>query len=315
MFKKNQFLNFIGVIALLVLSACASQPSSLATLPVASATQPVSTPVIADTPTPEPILTETPAQEPPTPLPTSASSLCTEPVALSASGETIAYKHVQFNVPQGLGLSFTVQECQSGIWDEGYGPNYPAHLLFKAVSPLSNNHIQPEIRVFEIPADLQAYTYPINSLDQLRQLLVDRPEPSPWYNGVANHTGEKYIDSLSASGVRGIVEYSQDIFFWTNNYVQYVYNGLTADGRYFISANFPLNAPFLMDIQSSDPLTNTNPNAIPISGWSADFTQAGKIIEEYNQEALRRFSESSPTDFTPSLDLYDQLVASFTVSQ
>jgi hypothetical protein len=241
------------------------------------------------------------------------SAECTEPVELSPTGETFSYKHVQFTVYQSLGFNFTVQECQAGIVDEGWNSFYPAHLVFKSNSTLPNHHIQPEIRVFEIPDDPQSYTYPLNSLDELQQVLEERTEPSPWFRGVALHTGEQYLDSHYGIGVRAIVEYLQDRFFWTNNYLQYVYHGLTDDGRYFIIASFPLQAPFLMDIQGAALRTNTNPQAIPISGWSDDYVHEGKIIDEYNQEVLRLFEEPYLADLRPEIGVYDFLVESLQI--
>ena len=86
-----------------------------------------------------------------------------------------------------------------------YSPVYPAHLLFKAESPLPNNIVQPEIRVYEVPGDPQAYTYPLNSIAELQHVLDEQPEPSPWYAGVALHTGEKYLDFHDGIGVRAMV--------------------------------------------------------------------------------------------------------------
>jgi WD40 repeat protein len=319
MHRNTQILTLITVLASLAITACVPPSSSRGTVTdppamvVVDATQEPVTPLPGKTATPEPQITKTPTHQPVTPTASIEAAKCTEPVDIISVGEIFSYKHVQFTVYQSLGFNFTVQECQAGVLDEGWNPYYPAHLVFKSTSTLPNHHIQPEIRVFEIPEDPQSYTYPLNSLDDLHQVLEERTEPSPWFNGVALHTGEQYLDSHYGLGVRAVVEYFQDPYFWINNYLQYVYHGLTDDGRYFIIASFPLQAPNLMDLQNADPRTNTNPDAIPIPGWPADYAQQDKIVEAYNQEVLRQFEATYFADLRPELGVYDFLVESIQV--
>jgi hypothetical protein len=161
---------------------------------------------------------------------------------------------------------------------------------------MKNNVVQPEIRIFEVPDNPEAYTYPLNSLDELKRALEERTQPPTWFDKVALHTGEEYLDSHYGIGVRAVVEYLQDPFIWTNNNLQYVYNGLTDDGRYFVSASFPISAPYLMDIQGADPLTNTNPDAIPLPNWPEDYETQRKVIDEYNQQVLHRFETTYQAD-------------------
>lgn len=310
--RKTYFPPLLFALAIFALTACTSQISNPVTETASSTTQSSATrtsatPTLAVTQTPEPQETSTPSA----PIETAA---CTGPIELTPDGDTISYKDVQFKLDPDLGFEFTVQECEAGIEDSPWGPQlYPAHLVFRSDSPLLNNFVQPEIRVYMVSGDLESYTYPLNSIDELQQMLDERPEPSPWFSGLALHTGEKYLDSHYATGVRGIVEVIQDPFFWTNNYLQYAYHGLTDDGGHFISASFPLSAPFLMDIQGPDPLTNTNPNAIPVQSWPASYEQQREIIDAYNLEVLSRFEGSSPYDFTPNFELYDALLMSLQV--
>jgi WD40 repeat protein len=323
MFRKAHFLNFLIVPALLAFAACAQQQPSanVGKAPTATETQeaiPVATQE-STKPTPtasaaaEPQETAISTQKSAMPAPSVKIAACSEPVQLTPAGETFTYKHVQFTVYQSLGFNFTAQECEEGfVGDEG-GPYYPAHLLFRAESPMKNNVVQPEIRIFEVSDNLEAYTYPLNSLDELKRALEERAEPPTWFDKVALHTGTEYLDSHYGIGVRAVVEYLQDPFIWTNNDLQYVYNGLTDDGRYFVSASFPISAPYLMDIQGSDPLTNTNPDAIPVPNWPEDYEAQRKVIDEYNQQVLHRFETTYLADLRPELGVYDFLVESVQV--
>jgi len=314
MLRKILFPNLLILLTMLFIAGCAPLTPNSGEVTNASVTPETTASLLSLTETPAPRVTEASIQASPTPTSINGTDTCSEPVELSAPDEIVSYKYVRFRVDDRLGFHFTVQECEAGAEDGPMGSQvYPPHLVFKSVSPLENNLVQPELRIYQVTGDMQSYTYPLNSLAELQQILAERPEPSPWYAGVALHTGEQYLDSHYDIGVRALVEYHQDIFFWINNDLQYTYNGLTDDGRYFISASFPLNAPFLMDIQDSDPLTNTNPDAITISGWPDDYEQQGMIIADYNQEAIRRFEGASPADFTPVYDWYDDLVQSLQI--
>jgi hypothetical protein len=323
MFRKAQFLNFLIIPALLALAACSQQKptANVGSAPIATQTQeaqPVTTqeptkPTPTAVATGEPQETAISTQEPAMPTPSASIAACSEPVQLTPDEETFTYKHVQFTVYQSLGFNFTAQECEEGFVQAEGGPYYPAHLVFRAESPMKNNVVQPEIRIFEVPDNPEAYTYPLNSLDELKLALDERAEPPAWFDEVALHTGEAFLDSHYGIGVRAVVETLQDPFIWTNNYLQYVYNGLTDDGRNFVSASFPISAPYLMDIQDSDPLTNTNPDAIPLPNWPGDFEAQRKVIDEYNQQVLDRFETTYHADLRPELGVYDFLVESVQV--
>jgi hypothetical protein len=169
--------------------------------------------------------------------------------------------------------------------------------------------------VYEVVGDMQNYVFPLNVLDALQTKVTQRPEPVTWFNSAPLHSRQSYISFASGSGVRGIVQYMQDRFFYTNNGLTYEFNGLTQDGRYFVSVHFPLDVPFLMELSGPDPLTNMNPQAITIPGWTNDYQQQAPIVEAYNTEALRRLEQMSDQDSLPNITLLDTLVQSIKVNK
>lgn len=106
------------------------------------------------------------------------------------------------------------------------------------------------------------------------------------------------------------MEYSQDLFFFTNNGLLYEYDGLTDDSHLYVNLRYPVAVPFLMDTEHSDPNTNINPQAIAIPEWTSDYEQRGKIIDAYNKEALKRLEGMKASDFTPNLEAIDALIES-----
>ena len=116
--------------------------------------------------------------------------------------------------------------------------------------------------------------------------------------------------------MRGLVQYMQDFFFFTNNGLIYEFQGLTQEGRHFIHVRYPVSVPFLMELDGFTlPPNNINPSAIAIAAWTDDYEQQRKVIEAYNNEALQRFKQMSDSEVFPNLALLDQLVRSIQISQ
>ena len=179
-----------------------------------------------------------------------------------------------------------------------------------------NVDFPPEIRVYEVTGDLQNYLFPLNELDDLRQALEQRPEPVTWFQRSPLHTHQAYLEFAEGAGVRGLLQYMQDYFFFTNNGLIYEFQGLTRDGRYFISVRYPVSVPFLMELDGiSLPPANLNLQAIAIPAWPGDYEGQRQIIEEYNTEALRLFEQMSDTEALPNLALLDRLVQSIRIGQ
>ena len=179
-----------------------------------------------------------------------------------------------------------------------------------------NVDYQPQIRVYEVTGDMQNYLFPLNMFDDLKTALAQRPEPVTWFQHSPLHTHEAYLDFVNGAGVRGLIQYMQDYFFYTNNGLIYEFHGVTKDGRHFVSVRYPVSVPFLMELKGFTlPPNNINPNAIAISAWPSDFEQQHKVIEAYNNEALQRFEQMPDSDVFPKLGLLDQLVQSIQVNQ
>jgi hypothetical protein len=173
----------------------------------------------------------------------------------------------------------------------------------------------PELRVYEVSGDMSGYTYPLNALGDLGPVLDQKPQPAGWYNAAPLHARQEYLDFANGSGVRGLVQYMQDRYFYTNNGLTYEFNGLTEDGRHFVLLRYPLSVPFLMELESPDPRTNSNPQAIAIPDWPSDFEQQGRIIEAYNAEALSLLEGMQDDGVLPNIAFLDALVRSLRVGE
>lgn len=207
---------------------------------------------------------------------------CTEPVAVPLVKGKISYNGISFALDPALANEVIGQSCPAIPLsnDQAPGEAHPAYTAFTFPDfERENTDYQPEVRVYEVTGDMTEYTYPLNVLPEFRTFLEERPDPVIWFRAPLN-TRQAYFKFNNGLGVRGIVQYMQDVFFYTNNGLLYEYNGLTHDGRYFVSFRHPLSVPFLKELDGFTlPPNNLNAQAIPISGWPSEYEQQRKVIE------------------------------------
>lgn len=82
----------------------------------------------------------------------------------------------------------------------------------------------------------------------------------------------------------------------------YTYQGLTADGKYYVSGLFMLDLPALKDPKLTDLW----------AGYTQAYDEA--LYRQYQEDALAALSVAQPADFTPNLAMLDQVMASLTVN-
>ncbi len=104
-----------------------------------------------------------------------------------------------------------------------------------------------------------------------------------------------YLDFQSGAGVRWITTFAQQLWPVEPDQLWYVYQGLTADGEYYVSVMLPINAHLVLP-----PFNRQNMDA-------AD-------VEAYNQQAVDQLQKLSSSGFTPNLDAIDAAVSSLIVT-
>ena len=123
------------------------------------------------------------------------------------------------------------------------------------------------------------------------------PPPSSYMDRWAQYAN---LDFTQGTGVRYVSDspFRQQIGVWANDTTQYFYQGLTDDGRFYLSLWWPISTETLPDTAEDAPEdvkeAATNPDT------NADYKAA--TIEELN--------ELTDADFDPSLSRLDALVAS-----
>jgi hypothetical protein len=252
------------------------------------------------------------------PASNSGELACTEPVEVPAVDSRIEYNGISFDLGPALAYTVSARSCPAVPLQENQGPGeaHPPYIAFTFPNYNRQNiDFQPELRLYEVTGDMSAYIYPLNSLDDLQNLIDQRPEPVEWFKAPLE-TRQAYLSFNNGAGMRGLVQYMQDWFFYTNNGLIYEFNGLTQDGGHVVSFRHPLSVPFLMELDEITlPPNNLNAQAIPVPEWPNDYEQQRKVIENYNAEALSRFETMSDSDALPDIALLDALVESVQVSK
>jgi hypothetical protein len=162
-------------------------------------------------------------------------------------------------------------------------------------------------------ADLASYTPYQDELARFQTLLAERPDLTP-YMATPENVGDntlpflpifmaaqvirarvQYVDMPSVSGISYITAYRQDAFPFFADEFLYTFQGLSANGGYYVSAVFPLNTALF-------------PTDMP-----ADFDYDAFVenINAYFTESVAALNRAAPEDFAPSLATLDVLIQSF----
>lgn len=151
-------------------------------------------------------------------------------------------------------------------------------------------------------------------VDQLKTLLAERESgqaapqppmpilpPAPAVNDLAVQFD--YLDFNNGSGVRYVGRVSQDASPVTSDQLNYYFQGLTTDGKYYVSLIFPIFTPGLPDSVEAMP-------AETLRQAEDDFvTYLAQTVETLNGLS------DAQLDWLPPLSMLDELVGSISIQQ
>lgn len=124
----------------------------------------------------------------------------------------------------------------------------------------------------------------------------------PVHAGQVFHAQVKFFQFNGGKGVRYLTMYAQDVSPVVNERLVYVYQGLTDNGNYVISATFPLR---------TDALPNKYEDVKDFPDFSG--TNAGDLYEAYMKKTTAALDQLKLNAFQPSLDDLDAIVQSIVI--
>jgi hypothetical protein len=253
--------------------------------------------------TPEPVVTRTATDELPAP---------TEPVAVTEAPpptEAPALPMADFN-----GITFTYDPSIAGSISGETMPSTsgapweasPAHDQFTVSGyPLSGTFFEPSISIYPVDDFVALAPDVATSVDKLQTLLVSRPVAPgdipflPIQNAAQFMQAQvSYIDFQNGSGVRFLTQYGQGYWPINNHDMFYCFQGLTADGKYYISAVLPASYPDL-------PATGDD--------YTGSMDDLNNNWAGYISDMVEQLNGYDAASFTPGLDKLDAMFASLKV--
>lgn len=202
---------------------------------------------------------------------------------------------------------------------------YPEHVAFRLVgrtsAPADSFH-EPVVRVCPVAEYLRAFSVSPRhveeaerALAELRRLIRRRPAalkgnvPAlPFADATeAFHARVKYLRFRGGAGVAYLTQSQQDDNLINGQQASYEFRGLTDDGRFYVSATFPVGAPALAAAR----------DAAGHEGYSlprdAGGGREGRKYAAYVESVRRRLERLRPAQFDPDLRLYDGLLGSLEI--
>lgn len=279
------------------------------------------------TPTPQ---VETPIQVPVTPtvgvIATEQPATEAVPTATPLNGTELNLGGVYMVLPPCMAATASGTLIPAVLYNEYSGPMeyYPENrkIAFQGY-PLSGGFFEVDgsdqggLTIYPI-ADFVAMNQPTISpiVTNMQILLADKPAiPQsipflPVFNAAQVFRAQvKYLDFINGQGVRFLTEYAQYSAPVNNHDLFYAFQGITADGKYWVSAILPVNAVYLQAAYDS-----ANVPAGGILAPSMDSPNYIADMDTYYINMLNKLNTTPDADFTPGLDCLDQYIQSLQIS-
>ncbi len=231
------------------------------------------------------------------PAPTEETSLCNPP--------DIVYQGISFCYDPSLATSITPETIPAFDCQDCPGGSVPEHIQFSFMGyPLADTFHEAQIKVFPVDGYAAVNPYTVDIVANLQTLLASQPgnpESIPflplWNAAQFMQAQVGYFDFQNGSGARFLSMYGQAAGAVNNNELFYTYQGLTDDGRYYISAVLPISHPSL-------------PATSPMD-LGADFYEN---FETYIADAEIQLNGHAENTFAPTIQLLDEMMQSFTIT-
>ena len=118
---------------------------------------------------------------------------------------------------------------------------------------------------------------------------------------------ESILNFQNGSGVGFLTEFSQYYVPVNNDELFYAYQGVTSDGKYWVSVFLPVNAPYLQ--------ASAEDTAVPADGIvQPNMNAASDEMKAYYDQMESKLNSTPDDTFTPSLSCIRQFVQSLQIS-
>lgn len=117
-----------------------------------------------------------------------------------------------------------------------------------------------------------------------------------------------YVSFKNGAGVFFLTQWDKETSMITNEGLEYAFQGITNDGKYYVSAQFTVAAPFLPK----------DWHAPGVYDWNAKnylLSHTSKKYQNYVRPIEKKLNALQPGEFQPNLELLEQLIQSLEVKK
>ena len=236
-------------------------------------------------------------------------------IPTQAGGIPISSEGVSFVIPAGVASGANTEKMTAVDSNTDAPWNIaPTHSrLTLTAYPLQNKFHEPRIYIYTAADYAAMNPYAAEQIDRLRKILsgatmLEETLPLiPFFNAAQIFAAQIKLIPFpnGGGGVRSLTEYAQYAAPVNNNEMFYHFQGLSADGNYYVIAILPVTAPILPEDEK--PETTVPEGGVPIpTGVGPNQVYYFSVTEKLNSLA--------PDAFTPSLDELDALVQSLVIT-
>jgi hypothetical protein len=233
----------------------------------------------------------------------------TGPTTEPTAAPDVSYNGVSFSYNHFLGGGVNQEVLPAVQPDSNSAPFdvIPQHFAFTFTNyTLSNTFHTPQILVLPVDDYINMIPELKPRVELLKSLIASRPATVTndlpflpmWNAGMVFHSNLKYIDFKNGSGIRFLTMFSQGIMPVTNDSLFYTYQGITSDGKYYISIVMPVHTPKL-------------PNEADLT--QQDYDSINNNYNQYIQTVSSVLDTQDNSRYSPNLDWLDEMAASFSI--
>jgi hypothetical protein len=195
-----------------------------------------------------------------------------------------------------------------------YNPQY-RKVAFSGY-PLSGKFWQPQMLVYPIARYVELVPDLAPRISAMQQDLTNKPAEYtdkipflPMENAAqVFHAQVNYVNFQNGQGIGFLTEYAQ-YYAPANNYdLFYTYQGITGDGKYWVTLIVPVNAAYLQPTYN-DPTIPADGIAMP----DMMDPNAENLFKAYYQAMVQKMNGTPADSFTPSITCINQFVQSLAV--
>jgi len=279
----------------------AGPSSQQQTIDVLSRTQTALADLPPFTPQPTPVSNQPAEQAQPT----------TPPTVTSPIQPDVQFNGISFSYNKSIANSVSQAVVPGQFFGEAKlpGETYPTYYEFIFNNyPLPENSHDPAIQIYPVSDYEDISQLAADNFEELRVALRNKSIPGykdylpflPFWNAaMIFNSNYDYLSFKNGEGIRYLTMFAQATYPPDNTNVIYTFQGITNDGKYYISAIFPISNPILPD----------DGDTVITDFWAFEENWPNYLLEVVNA-----LNQQTPASFYPSMELLDDIIKSMSVN-